>query len=230
MSEEARKGLWGTAGFAGLVLAAGAGAFISAQKDKRDKRNQTADDAPGFTGRRGFGAYDVVGRTVTIARPREELFAFWKDFANLSTFMENIVSVRPTGADGRAVWTILAPAGRTVEVETEVVKEEPGKLIAWRSIPGSQIDTEGRVSFTDAPGDRGTRVSVRVAYKPPAGELGRMVAKLFMREPAVQARHDLKRFKMLMEAGEIATSARRKDQTRAAKQAEKQTDRQEETA
>jgi len=230
MSEEARKGLWGTAGFAGLVLAAGAGAFISAQKDKRDKRNQTADDAPGFTGRRGFGAYDVVGRTVTIARPREELFAFWKDFANLSTFMENIVSVRPTGADGRAVWTILAPAGRTVEVETEVVKEEPGKLIAWRSIPGSQIDTEGRVSFTDAPGDRGTRVSVRVAYKPPAGELGRMVAKLFMREPAVQARHDLKRFKMLMEAGEIATSARRKDQTRAAKQAEKQNDRQEETA
>jgi len=230
MSEEARKGLWGTAGFAGLVLAAGAGAFISAQKDKRDKRNQTADDAPGFTGRRGFGAYDVVGRTVTIARPREELFAFWKDFANLSTFMENIVSVRPTGADGRAVWTILAPAGRTVEVETEVVKEEPGKLIAWRSIPGSQIDTEGRVSFTDAPGDRGTRVSVRVAYKPPAGELGRMVAKLFMREPAVQARHDLKRFKMLMEAGEIATSARRKDQTRAAKQAEKKNDRQEETA
>jgi len=230
MSEEARKGLWGTAGFAGLMLAAGAGAFISAQKDKRDKRNQTADDAPGFTGRRGFGAYDVVGRTVTIARPREELFAFWKDFANLSTFMENIVSVKPTGANGRAVWTILAPAGRTVEVETEVVKEEPGKLIAWRSVPGSQIDTEGRVSFTDAPGDRGTRVSVRVAYKPPAGELGRMVAKLFMREPAVQARHDLKRFKMLMEAGEIATSARRKDQTRAAKQAEKQNDRQEEIA
>jgi len=230
MSEEARKGLWGTAGFAGLMLAAGAGAFISAQKDKRDKRNKTAGDAPGFTARRGFGAYDVVGRTVTIARPREELFAFWKDFANLSTFMENIVSVKPTGADGRAVWTILAPAGRTVEVETEVVKEEPGKLIAWRSVPGSQIDTEGRVSFTDAPGNRGTRVSVRVAYKPPAGELGRMVAKLFMREPAVQARHDLKRFKMLMEAGEIATSARRKDQTRAAKHAEKQNDRQEETA
>jgi uncharacterized membrane protein len=218
------------------MLAAGAGAFISSQKDKRDKRHQTADDAPGFTGRRGFGAYDVVGRTVTIARPREELFAFWRDFANLSTFMENIVSVRPTGADGRAVWTILAPAGQTVEVETEVVKEEPGKLIAWRSVPGSQIDTEGRVTFEDAPGDRGTRVGVRVAYKPPAGELGRLVAKLFMREPAVQARHDLKRFKMLMEAGEIATSARRKDQTRAAKQAERQNDasskdtRQEETA
>jgi uncharacterized membrane protein len=228
MSEDAKKGLWSTAGFAGLMLAAGAGAFLSTRKDKRET---SPDDAPGHTARRGFGAYDVVGRTVTIARPREELFAFWRDFANLSTFMENIVSVKPTGDNGRAVWTILAPAGRTVEVETEIVREEAGELIAWRSVEGSQIDTEGRVTFTDAPGERGTRVGVRVAYKPPVGELGRVVAKLFMREPEIQARHDLKRFKMLMEAGEIATSASRKDQTRAAKQADSQNNsKQEETA
>jgi uncharacterized membrane protein len=196
------------------MVAAGAGALIS----KRDRKRVPPDDAPGFTGRRGFGAYDVVGRSVTINRPREELYAFWRDFQNLASFMENIVSVKPTGDKGRSVWTIRAPAGRTVEVETEIVREQPGELIAWRSAPGSQIDTEGRVTFKDAPGERGTRVSVRVAYKPPAGELGRLVAKLFQREPEVQARHDLKRFKMLMEAGEIATSARRKDQTRAAKQ------------
>jgi uncharacterized membrane protein len=196
------------------MVAAGAGALLS----KRDRRRVPPDDAPGFTGRRGFGAYDVVGRSVTINRPREELYAFWRDFQNLASFMENIVSVKPSGDKGRAVWTIRAPAGRTVEVETEIVREQPGELIAWRSVAGSQIDTEGRVTFKDAPGERGTRVSVRVAYKPPAGELGRLVAKLFQREPEVQARHDLKRFKMLMEAGEIATSARRKDQTRAAKQ------------
>jgi uncharacterized membrane protein len=227
MSEDSRKGLLGAAGLAGLMLAAGAGAFLSTRKDKR---HTSPDDAPGHTARRGFGAYDVVGRTVTIARPREELFAFWRDFSNLATFMENIVSVQPTGDNGRAAWTILAPAGRTVEVETEIVREEPGELIAWRSVPGSQIDTEGRVTFTDAPGERGTRVGVRIAYKPPAGELGRLVAKLFMREPEVQARHDLKRFKMLMEAGEIATSARRKDQTRAAKQEQSPAYKQEETA
>lgn len=216
MSQDAKKGLAGAASLAGLMLAAGAGAFLST----RDKKRKTpANDAPGFTARRGFGAYDVVGRTVTIAKSREELYAFWRDFANLASFMENIVSVRPTGGEnGRAVWTIRAPAGRTVDVETEIVRDEPGKLIAWRTVPGSQIDTEGRVTFTDAPGERGTRVGVRVAYKPPAGELGRLVAKLFMREPEIQARHDLKRFKMLMEAGEIATSARRKEQTRAAKQ------------
>ncbi|MBB4860175.1 putative membrane protein [Novosphingobium chloroacetimidivorans] len=224
--EDAKKGL-GVAGLAGLMLAAGAGAYLSTRKDKR---HTSPDDAPGHTARRGFGAYDVIGRTVTIARPREELYAFWRDFSNLATFMENIVSVKPTGDNGRAVWTILAPAGRTVEVETEIVSEQPGELIAWRSVPGSQIDTEGRVTFADAPGERGTRVGVRVAYKPPAGELGRVVAKLFMREPEIQARHDLKRFKMLMEAGEIATSARRKDQTRAAKQEQSPAYKNEETA
>lgn len=215
MAAQARSGLWATAGLAGLMVAAGAGAFLS---QRGDKRRIPPDDAPGHTARRGFGEYDVIGRTVTIARPREELFAFWRDFQNLASFMENIVSVRPTGDHDRAVWTIRAPAGRTVEVETEIVREQAGELIAWRSVPGSQIDTEGRVTFKDAPGERGTRVSVRVAYKPPAGELGRAIAKLFQREPEVQARHDLKRFKMLMETGEIATSARRKDQTRAAKQ------------
>ena len=215
MSEDPKNGLWAAAGFAGLMVAAGAGAFLTS---RRDKRHVPPDDAPGYTARRGFGKYDVTGRAVTIRRPRSELFAFWRDFSNLASFMENVVSVQPTGDNGRAVWTIRAPAGRTVEVETEVVREEEGELIAWRSVPGSQIETEGRVTFKDAPGERGTRVSVRVAYKPPAGELGRAVAKLFQREPSVQARHDLKRFAMLMEAGEIATSARRKDATRAAKQ------------
>jgi len=221
MDHDLRTGLGAKAGLIGLLVAAGAGAIIATRHEKSGSR-RSPDDAPGFTGRRSFGEYDVVGRTVTINRPREELFAFWGDFANLATFMENVVSVHPTGDNGRAVWTIKAPAGRTVDIETEVVREQPGELIAWRSVPGSEIETEGRVAFKDAPGERGTRVSTRIAYKPPAGELGRLVAKLFLREPAIQARHDLKRFKMMMEAGEIATSARRKDQTRAAKQESKQ--------
>lgn len=198
---------------AGIGLAAGAAAVIAGKR-----KGRSSDDAPGFTARRGFGSYDVVGRTVTIRRPRSELFAFWRDFANLARFMENLESVRSTGDNGRSVWTIKAPAGQSVEVETEIVREEPGELIAWRSVEGSDIDTEGRVRFEDAPGERGTRVSLIIAYDPPAGELGRAVAKLFLREPQVQARHDLKRFKMLMEAGEIATSARTKQQTRAVQQ------------
>ncbi len=221
-----------TAGsLAGLAVTGVVVAGVSLwMKARESGSGRSSDSAPGFTARRSFGKYDVVGRSVTIARPRGELFAFWRDFANLATFMENVDKVQPVGADGHSVWTLRAPAGRTVDVETEIVREEPGALIAWRSVEGSDIDTEGRVTFEDAPGKRGTRVSVRIAYKPPAGELGRIIAKMFGREPETQARHDLRRFKMLMETGEIATSARRRDQTRAAKQGSAHSQQQEEAA
>src|SRR4051812_1784328 len=69
------------------------------------------DDAPGRTAKHGdFGDYEVAGRTVTINRPRAELYKYWRDFQNLAAFMENIERVVPTGPD-RAVWTIKAPAG-----------------------------------------------------------------------------------------------------------------------
>lgn len=209
-----------TAGAAalGIGLAVG-GIALGSVLAAKTKKGRSPDDAPGHTARRGSGAYDVSGRTVTIRKPRAELFAFWRDFSNLAQFMENLEKVEG-GANGAnmSTWHIKAPAGRTVAVKTEIVSERDGELIAWRSVEGSDIDTEGRVTFEDAPGNRGTRVGLIIAYKPPAGELGRAVAKMFRREPAIQARHDLKRLKMLMETGEIATSARTADQTRAAQQ------------
>lgn len=144
-----------------------------------------------------------VGRSVLINRPRDELFAFWRDFQNLPRFMVAIESIQPTGAD-RATWTIKAPAGQTVQLETQTVDVVEGEAIGWRSVEGSDIKTEGRVTFAHAPGGRGTIVTANIAYEPPAGDLGRLVAKLFAAEPNIQARHELKRFKMLMEAGEIA--------------------------
>jgi len=208
-------GAFGTAAGIGLALGAVAlGAFLGT----RPRKDHPADNAPGFTQRRSFGSYSVTGRTVTIRKPREELYAFWRDFQNLTGVMENLLAVRPGSTPGRTIWTVRGPGGATVDVETEVAREVENELIAWRSVEGSDIDTEGRVTFEDAPGDRGTRVGLIIAYRPPGGQVGRVVAKAFMREPGVQARHDLKRLKMLMETGEIATSARRRDQTRAAKQ------------
>jgi uncharacterized membrane protein len=220
-TDNEKSGLGAAAGL-GLALGAAAlGAFLSTRT--RANQDRSPDDAPGFTARRSFGKYDVVGRSVTIRKPRAELFAFWRDFNNLTGFMENLERIEVKDhATGHAVWTIKAPAGRTVDVETRIAREIENELIAWRSVEGSDIDTEGRVTFTDAPGERGTRVSLLIAYDPPAGELGRAIAKVFQREPAIQARHDLKRFKMLMETGEITTSARTKDQTRAAQQQDNQ--------
>jgi uncharacterized membrane protein len=96
------------------------------------------------------------------------------------------------------------------QVETRIVEERAGELIAWRSTEASDIDTEGRVTFRDAPAGRGAEIEAIVAYRPPAGELGRWIAKLFQAEPSLQGRRELKRFKMLMETGEIATNRNRK--------------------
>lgn len=166
---------------------------------------QLSDDAP-LRARRDDkeGKLAHVGRSVTINRPRHELFAFWRDFQNLPTFMENIEKIEFTGQN-RARWTIRAPVGTKVELDTEIVDVVEDASISWRSTEDSQIRTEGKVTFTDAPGSRGTIVTADIAYTPPGGDIGRAIAKLFMAEPNIQARHELKRFKMLMEAGEIST-------------------------
>lgn len=189
-------------GLAAVPIAAGVAA------SRRNRHDVDPDSAPGYTARRSFGDYKVVGRTVTIAKPRAELFAFWRDFQNLPRFMANLERIEPSGEEpGRNTWHIRAPAGRAYAVDTRIVREVDGELIAWRSTEDSEVDTEGRVTFEDAPGDRGTRVGLIIAYKPKGGVMGQAIATLMQRSPELQARHDLKRFKMLMEAGEIATSA-----------------------
>ena len=148
----------------------------------------------------------LVGRTVTIARPKQELYERWRDFARFPEFMENVRSVVKLD-DKRSKWTIEAPFGATVGVETRIVEDKPGETIAWVSEPESQIQTEGRVEFADAPPGRGTYVRLVMRYTPPAGILGQGIAKLFQREPNVQARRDLRRFKQLVETGEIPVNA-----------------------
>jgi len=200
---------------AAAILAVGAIAAVGSAyvANRRNRRARPHDNAPGRTNRRSFGEYDVVGKTITINRPRSELYSFWRDFQNLPKFMENIEDVQPTAKEGRAVWTIKAPAGQSVEVETKIVQERENELIAWRSVKGSDIETKGRVKFRDAPAERGTWVEAIIAYKAPGGAIGKMIAKLFAREPEIQARRDLKRLKMFMETGEIANARHYKERS-----------------
>lgn len=149
----------------------------------------------------------LSGCTVTINRPREELFAYWRDFSNLAHFMDNIVRVDPLD-ERRSHWIVKAPAGKTVEWDSVITEERAGELIAWASAEDADVPNSGRIDFRDAPGGRGTTVTATIVYDPPAGVVGKIVAKIFQREPAIQARRDLRRFKQLMETGEIATSSR----------------------
>lgn len=147
----------------------------------------------------------LTARTVTINRPPDELYRFFRDLANLPSFMENIVRI-DVRDEKRSHWVVKAPAGKTVEWDATVTAEEPGRSFSWQSDEGADVPNSGKVEFVDA-GDRGTVVTATIAYDPPAGTVGKLIAKLFQREPAIQARRDLRRFKQLMETGEVATAA-----------------------
>lgn len=171
---------------------------LTAAKHQRDVAKDLAEE-------RSWHEAALVGRTVTVNRTRAEVFAFWRDFRNLGRFLDNIERVEVTD-DRRSHWVVSAPAGQTVEWDSVITEEEPGRLIAWESVEGADIKHTGRIEFRDAPPGRGAEVTATILYDPPAGEAGKAIAKLFGKEPKVQARHDLRRFKQLMETGEISTS------------------------
>jgi uncharacterized membrane protein len=180
---------------------------------------ERADDAPLATSKssRESGAAlsrakgdSLTARAVTINRPRAELYAYWRDFAKLPTFLDNVERIDVLD-DRRSHWVVKAPGGNTVEWDAIITEEREGELIGWTSAEGADVPNSGRIEFRDA-GDRGTVVTATILYDPPAGIIGKVIAKMFQREPAIQARRDLRRFKQLMETGEIATSSRTKRQ------------------
>jgi uncharacterized membrane protein len=180
------------------------------------------DDAPTAASKRSDAATDftdsliqgtgsaVTARAVTINRPAAELYSYWRDLANLPSFLDNVVSIEALDTT-RSHWVVKAPGGKTVEWDAVLTEDRPDELLAWASEPGADVPNSGRVEFRDA-GARGTVVTATIAYDPPGGAIGKIIAKMFQREPAIQARRDLRRFKQLMEAGEIATSSRTKAQ------------------
>lgn len=185
-----------------------------------EHKSLSRDDAPAATAKHGNPASEslidaqgeaLARRTVTINRPRQELYSVWRDFARLPEFMDNVVRIDVLDRT-RSHWVVRAPGGRTVEWDAIITDDRPGELLAWRSADGADVPNSGTVVFRDAPGGRGTWVTATIAWDPPAGVVGKLVAKLFQREPQAQARHDLRRFKQLMETGEVATSSRTKAQ------------------
>jgi uncharacterized membrane protein len=144
-----------------------------------------------------------VEESVTINRPVHDLFEFWRNFENLPRFMEHLESVeRLTETISR--WRAKGPAAYTAEWNAEIINEIPDKLVAWRSIEGADVVSAGSVHFEDAGPGRGTRIRVRLQYSPPGGKVGAAVARLMGADPAREIREDLRRFKQLVEAGEVA--------------------------
>ena len=140
-----------------------------------------------------------------VNRAPEEVYSFWRNFENLPRFMRHLESVEDHG-DGRSRWAAKGPAGSTVEWEATIIADIPGEVITWRSLDGSDVDNAGAVRFERAPGNRGTIVKVNIEYNPPAGVIGATVAKMFGEEPEQQLDDDLRRFKQVLEVGEVVVS------------------------
>src|SRR5688500_17636004 len=152
-----------------------------------------------------YGKGVDVEKSVTINAPPEQLYRFWRNFENLPRFMYNLEAVQVRDGN-RSHWVAKGPAGKSVDWEAEIINEVPNELIGWRSIEGSEISDAGAVHFTPATGGRGTEVKVHLRYDPPAGKFGATVSRILGEDPAVNVEEDLRRLKMLVETGEIATT------------------------
>jgi uncharacterized membrane protein len=144
-------------------------------------------------------------KTIVVNREPAEVYRFWHDFEQLPRFMQYLESVQMLG-NSRSRWKARGPGGKLFEWEAETLEDRPNELIRWRSLPGSQVETEGSVRFERAPGGRGTLVRVNLRYDPPAGAVGSMIATLFGREPGQEVQEDLRRFKQVLETGEVMRS------------------------
>lgn len=144
-------------------------------------------------------------RSITVRRPVEEVYAFWRNFENLPRFMRHLESVTVTG-ERRSHWKARGPAGGDAEWDAEMTEDRPNEFIAWHSLPGADVDNSGSVLFMPAPGGRGTEVRVTLEYRPPFGKLGSKLAMLFREEPGQQVADDLRHFKQVMETGEVVLS------------------------
>ncbi len=207
--------LWGRVGGDVVDLALLGRAL--ANHDKQGLR-RTAAATAAVAGITAVDIYAAVKRTraqrkpamdatasVTVAKSVQEAYERWRRLDNLPQFMAHLDEVRTTGA-GRSHWRASAPFGRAVEWEAEIVDDVPGRRIAWRSVDRATIDNEGEVRFVPAPDGRGTEVHVRVRYRLPGGRPAAAAARYFGEEPHQQLDDDLRRFKQIVETGEVVRS------------------------
>lgn len=148
---------------------------------------------------RGGGRGLHVEKTIRVERPAQELFGFWRHLENLPQIMPHLESVQEKG-ERLSHWVVKGPAGQRVEWDAQIIREHPGQMIAWQSLPGAEVENAGSVWFK--PMDGATEVKVAMQYNPPGGELGAAVASLLGESPEQQLEDDLRRFKEMMESSQ----------------------------
>jgi uncharacterized membrane protein len=187
----------------GLIAKAFTG--YSAKRALKGLRRSEADVSPVASVGRGEGV--KVEQSVTINRPVVEVYRFWRNFENLPRFMDHLESVAIID-ESRSHWVAKGPAGTRVEWDAVIHNEIDDELIAWRSLPGSEVNNAGSVHFTPTADGSSTDVRVVLSYEPPAGSVGVAMARLLGEEPSKQVDEDLRRFKQVMDSGDVVAGSR----------------------
>jgi uncharacterized membrane protein len=145
----------------------------------------------------------VISRSVTINKPREQVYAYWRKLENLPQFMKHLARV--TQLDNKSShWEAEIPVNLgTLEWDATITTEIPGERIAWQSVAEATVDNAGEVIFRDAPGDYGTELHATISYRPPVGDVGKAISSLFNSRFEEMIKADLQRFKRMVETGEI---------------------------
>ena len=146
-----------------------------------------------------------IHKSLHIQRPAEACYRFWRNFENFPQFMQHVEAVQVVDAT-RTHWRVRAPLGQHVEWTAELFSDIPSQQLAWRTLEGSNVEHTGVVRFLPSPNDKSTRLDIEMSYHARFGKAGVMLAKLFGEEPSQQMDDDLRRFKQLIETGEIATT------------------------
>jgi uncharacterized membrane protein len=190
-----------------LVVLLGVGTLWVWAWPRPPHKAKRRSDMPTLAGGRGLH----VERSVTVERSPDDVYRAWRDLESLARLLPDyLVSVTPSDA-GRTRWIVAGPAGLRASWEAELTADEPSRLLAWRSVAGSNVDIGGSVRFDLAPGERGTEIKVILTYAPPAGRLGAIAAALTGGGGDRLVREALRRFKQLQETGEIADASRRRE-------------------
>jgi uncharacterized membrane protein len=148
-----------------------------------------------------------VEKSVTVNRPVQDVYRFWRNFENLPRFMDHLESVTVID-ETQSHWVAKAPAGARVEWDAVIHNEIENELLAWRSLPSADVRNAGSVRFTPVGDGSQTEVRVVLSYEPPAGKVGAVVAKLLGEEPSKQIEDDLRRLKQVMEASDVPGNSR----------------------
>ena len=189
-------------GRAGVALAAVAGvAALDVLAAVRLTGSTTGRALPGVSGQTDI----YLERSITVGKSPEECYRFWRSFENLPRFMRGLDSVRHLD-ERRSHWVARGPMATRLEWTSEITADRPGEEVAWRTLDDSGAAHAGSVRFEAAPAGRGTIVRVSLHYSPLGGALGAGLVRLLGHDPQSSIREDLRRFKQVMETGEIPTT------------------------